>query len=264
MIWGIVPAAGKAHRMQPLGFSKELLPVGTRTVAGREQPLAVSEYLLERMARAGVSRILFVINASKTDILEYFGAGFAEIPLGYLLQPHAAGLCDAIFRALPFIPKHADVLMGLPDTIWLPTNGFQLLPAGQFSLLTFPVSEPEWFDAVIADPRGQVRAIEVKATAPGSQHVWGAMRLHREHLEALHALWVTRQRRDELIGTVIDAYVRRGGKVQAVASNGTYVDVGTPVGFRRAAGLCGRPRKAPTASVGKRPKRGVYRPDQSQ
>ncbi len=28
--WGIVPAAGRGSRMQPLAFSKELLPVGTR------------------------------------------------------------------------------------------------------------------------------------------------------------------------------------------------------------------------------------------
>jgi glucose-1-phosphate thymidylyltransferase len=28
--WGIIPAAGLGTRIQPLAFSKELLPVGTR------------------------------------------------------------------------------------------------------------------------------------------------------------------------------------------------------------------------------------------
>ena len=29
-MWGIIPAAGSGTRIQPLAFSKELLPVGSR------------------------------------------------------------------------------------------------------------------------------------------------------------------------------------------------------------------------------------------
>jgi len=29
-MWGIIPAAGLGSRIQPLAFSKELLPVGSR------------------------------------------------------------------------------------------------------------------------------------------------------------------------------------------------------------------------------------------
>ena len=49
---GIIPAAGAGQRIQPLGCSKELLPVGSRTVDGVERPKAVSEYLVERMIAA--------------------------------------------------------------------------------------------------------------------------------------------------------------------------------------------------------------------
>jgi glucose-1-phosphate thymidylyltransferase len=34
MMWGIVPAAGNGTRIQPLAFSKELLPVGSRVEGG--------------------------------------------------------------------------------------------------------------------------------------------------------------------------------------------------------------------------------------
>src|SRR2546423_264947 len=45
-MWGIIPAAGKGSRIQPLAFSKELLPVGSRLdPGGCERPRAVSEYL---------------------------------------------------------------------------------------------------------------------------------------------------------------------------------------------------------------------------
>ena len=48
-MWGIIPAAGRGSRIQPLAFSKELLPVGSRSDNGLERPCAVSEYLLERL-----------------------------------------------------------------------------------------------------------------------------------------------------------------------------------------------------------------------
>ena len=35
-MWGIVPAAGRGSRIQPLAFSKELLPVGSRLDKGLE------------------------------------------------------------------------------------------------------------------------------------------------------------------------------------------------------------------------------------
>ena len=42
-MWGIVPAAGTGTRIQPLAFSKELLPVGSRRDGAVERPRAVSE-----------------------------------------------------------------------------------------------------------------------------------------------------------------------------------------------------------------------------
>jgi len=69
-MWGVVPAAGGGSRIQPLAFSKELLPVGSRFDGDTERPRAVSEYLVERMIIAGATRICFVISPGKSDILE--------------------------------------------------------------------------------------------------------------------------------------------------------------------------------------------------
>ena len=52
--WGIIPAAGMGTRIQPLAFSKELLPIGTDVRGSDERPRAISEYLIERMTLAGV------------------------------------------------------------------------------------------------------------------------------------------------------------------------------------------------------------------
>src|SRR3954466_1335017 len=102
-MWGIIPAAGAGSRIQPLAFSKELLPVGSRFDDGTERPRAVSEYLVERMIQGGAEKICFVIAPGKSDILEYYGSQIGRAELCYVVQPRPAGLCDALFRAIPLV-----------------------------------------------------------------------------------------------------------------------------------------------------------------
>lgn len=232
--WGIIPAAGLGTRIQPLAFSKELLPVGTRLDGNIERPRAVSEYLLDRMLIAGVDRICFVISSTKTDIVSYFGAKIGDASICYVVQQNPHGLCDALFSALPFIAPEDEICIGLPDTIWFPAQGFDLLPDGGFSFLLFPVDRPELFDAVLADDRGQVQRIQVKEPNAASHWIWGAFKLTGSHLAALHRLWIERRRNDEYLGTLVNEYIARGERVDAIRRGEIYVDVGTLHGYREA------------------------------
>src|SRR3954467_1771781 len=147
-MWGIIPAAGVGSRIQPLAFSKELLPVGSRRDGENERPRAVSEYLVERMALAGAAKVCFVISPGKGDILEYYGGEAYGAEIVYAVQPRPAGLCDAIFRALPAVGAGGEALLvGLPDTVWFPAEGFRALGDAPLSFLLFPVERPELFDA---------------------------------------------------------------------------------------------------------------------
>src|SRR3954465_6087476 len=125
-MWGIIPAAGAGTRIQPLAFSKELLPVGSRFERGVERPRAVSEHLVERMLIGGANRLCFVISREKADILAYYGGRVGAADVAYGVQPKPAGLCDALFRAAPVVPLDETVLVGLPDTIWFPREGYRL------------------------------------------------------------------------------------------------------------------------------------------
>ena len=239
-MWGIVPAAGKGSRIQPLAFSKELLPVGSRLDAGTERPCAVSEYLLERMVLAGADKICFVISPGKSDIMEYFGASYAGAAIAYVVQPQPAGLCDALFRAAPLISGDESVAVGLPDTIWFPDHALGDLANDRLSLLLFPVKNPEVFDAVSTDADGRVQTIEVKASRPRSHWIWGAFKMPGGTLHALHRLWRKRAEKDEYFGTLINAYLADGGLAHAVKAGTAYVDVGTLGGYRAAIQLLER------------------------
>ncbi|WP_035692990.1 sugar phosphate nucleotidyltransferase [Azospirillum halopraeferens] len=239
-MWGIIPAAGSGTRIQPLAFSKELLPVGSRLENGTERPRAVSEYLVERMLRGGADKIAFVIAPGKFDILQYYGNRLDGADFAYVVQPRPGGLCDALFRAHHLIHPSEPVMIGLPDTVWFPEDALAALPDDRLSFLLFPVDRPELFDAVVTDEAGRVREIRVKHLDAGTRWIWGAFKMPGRVFHDLHALWRGRGERDEYIGTLVNAYIDEGGEAVAVRAGTSYVDVGTVRGYRAAIGLLSR------------------------
>jgi glucose-1-phosphate thymidylyltransferase len=249
-MWGIVPAAGAGSRIHPLAFSKELLPVGSRLVGHAERPRAVSEYLVERMILAGVDRLYFVISPGKSDIVEYFGGSIEGAQVCYVVQEQPAGLNDALFRALPFIRPEEEVLVGLPDTVWFPADGYRVLGEG-LSFLLFPVLRPELFDAVVTDATGQVREIQVKARRPSTRWIWGAFKLTGRILGQLEALHRERGGRDAYVGNLVNAWLASGGTARGIRAGEAYVDVGTLYGYHQALQLLRE--RGPESSPGEAP-----------
>jgi glucose-1-phosphate thymidylyltransferase len=232
-MWGIVPAAGRGSRIQPLAFSKELLPVGSRTDDGVERPCAVSEYLVERLILGGADKICFVISPGKSDILGYFGDSYGGAQIAYVVQPHAEGLCDAIFRASCVVGDAEPVMVGLPDTIWFPENALAALPDCELSFLLFPVEHPEFFDAVVMEG-DRVIEIQVKQKSAASHWIWGAFRISASGFRDLRTLWEARGRSDEYFGTLVNSYLGGGGTAFGAKAGEAYVDVGTLHGYRTA------------------------------
>jgi dTDP-glucose pyrophosphorylase len=231
---GVIPAAGAARRLQPLPFSKELLPVGSQLKDGSERPRAVSEFIVERLISGGATRLCFVVAPRKLDIITYYGASVEGVPVCYAIQPEPTGLCDAIFRGVPFASADESIAIGLPDTVWFPADGLAALPERQLAFLLFQVEQPQLFDAVVTDELGSVREIQVKSAAATSDWIWGAFRGPAAVFRELHALWCERGRRDEYLGPLVNEYIARGAQVTGVRAGTSYVDVGTVTGYRRA------------------------------
>jgi glucose-1-phosphate thymidylyltransferase len=247
-MWGIVPAAGQGSRIQPLAFSKELLPVGSRTDGDCERPRAVSEYLVERLVLGGADKVCFVISAGKSDILEYYGGEVFSASIFYSVQPQPNGLCDAIFRARSLVAPEEQVLVGLPDTIWFPAAALRALPDDELSFLLFPVERPELFDAVVLED-DRVVEIQVKNANARSKWIWGAFKMPGRILGELHDLWNARGQRDEYVGTLVNAWIAAGGIARGVRAGESYVDVGTVRGYREAVALLGNETAGPARSI---------------
>ena len=132
----------------------------------------------------------------------------------------------------PWCHEDEQVLIGLPDTIWIPENGFSTLPEDVLSFLLFPVTNPELFDAVVTDENGarggdSGEAEECPLALDLGWHS-DAGRVFRD----LHTIWCRPERKDEYLGTLVNAWLREGGHAVGVRSGQAYVDVGTVHGYR--------------------------------
>jgi len=94
-----------------------------------------------------------------------------------------------------------------------------------------------------------VREIRVKHQEPGTSWIWGAIRMPGAMFHELHRLWRRPERRDEYVGTLVNAWLAAGGRASAVRAGEAYVDVGTLHGYREALKLLGSRPAAISAPV---------------
>jgi tRNA (mo5U34)-methyltransferase len=84
------------------------------------------------------------------------------------------------------------------------------------------------------DPDDRVTEIQVKQPGAASHWIWGAFAMPGHVLHDLHTLWIERGQQDEYVGTLVNAWLRRGGDARGVRAGEAYVDVGTLHGYREA------------------------------
>ena len=187
---------------------------------------AVMDHVVERMLTA-TQVIVVVCRPEKTDVVAHAGA------LGLnVVEGTPASVSESILLGLRSAGGD-DVLLGFPDTIWGPEDGFlRLLEARRNAdvvLGCFESDEPERSDVVVqADDR--VEAVDPKPVHPRSNVVWGCAAASARALAGLA--------RHAEPGTLFDE-LARAGRVRAVRFPGDMVDVGTPEALARARGRFG-------------------------
>jgi len=243
---GLIPAGGKATRLHPLPFSKELMPVGLRdTGDGRKTVKVVSHYLLDKYRRANCLKTYFILHKGKWDIPAYFGDGSSlGIDLAYLIMNLPYGVPYTLDQAYPFI-RHSKVFLGFPDVLFDPEDAYVQLDlalegkgadillglfATQNAIQTRKSDMVEW------EKDGRIRRILVKPQSCHLQYgwiiaVWTPVFSRYMH-EFLKQDRMKRARSSSLpelhVGHVIQQAIEDGLKVYGHAFPGcSYLDVGT-------------------------------------
>ena len=207
----MVPAAGYAVRLQPLQCSKEMLVVGGRPVM---------DYLVERMRTAGADEIRVVTRPEKADVIAN-----AE-HLGAVVIRSRPATVDASFAAgLHGLAPDDIVLLGFPDSIWEPVDGYRRLVevverGGEVALGMFESPGLEGSDYLVLDDEGRIADIDIKPARPRSDWIWGAAAARARALEGIEQL--------EWPSLHMLALRERGLELHGVPLSASYLDIGTP------------------------------------
>jgi glucose-1-phosphate thymidylyltransferase len=209
---GVIPAAGHATRLQPLDSSKEVLPVRGRPVL---------EYVAERMRVGGCTRLRVVTRAEKVDLIDLCRRLDAEVVLA---QPATVG--ESLAAGLHDLDGDDVVLIGFPDTIWEPVDGYRRLLAGltagcevALGLFGAPSADLSRSDVVVVDTSMRVLGIEVKPRTPASRWIWGCAAARVRVLDGLE--------RADWPGTHFDGLCRAGVDVRGYVLSDEWLDIGT-------------------------------------
>jgi glucose-1-phosphate thymidylyltransferase len=213
---GVVPAAGYATRLQPFAGSKEVYPVGGR-------PLM--DYIVERMQAAPAGELRVVTRPDKEDVIEQAHRMEAAV-----VEGRPATLAQSIALGLEGLAPDDVALIGFPDSIWEPVDGFARLLAAfgermDVVLGLFRSTEPERSDVVLLNESGLVTGVEVKPEQPRSDLIWGCAVARVSALDGLERRAWPGELFDELA---------HAGRVYGVRLPGEFLDVGTHEALRRA------------------------------
>ena len=206
---GVVPAAGYATRLQPLDRSKEMLEVGGRVLM---------DHIVERMRLAPCTRIRVVTRPEKRDVVAHAKGLDAEVVLG---RPPT--LSSSILLGTRGLARDAVVLIGFPDSIWEPLDGFgtllERLEAGwQIALGLFLWEEAWRSDVVTVDRSGAVTHVELRPRQRRPGWIWGCAAARAGILAGLRGT----SEPGELLASAC-----RTAPVAGVRLSATYADLGT-------------------------------------
>jgi len=249
---GLIPAAGKASRIAPLPCSKELFPLGFRSVDrnGNTRPKVVSHYLLEKMRMANITKVFIILREGKWDIPAYFGDGkMLDMNLAYLMMDLPYGVPFTLDQAYPFV-QNAIIALGFPDIVFQPEDAFvRLLSKLKESntdivLGLFPTMHPHKTDMVDIDDNGRICAIHIKPAATHLMYTWQIAVWTPRFTRFMHDYISDQQRnfdnnRDNqelFVGDVIQAALQHNMRVDsALFEYGHCLDIGTPEDLLKAA-----------------------------
>jgi glucose-1-phosphate thymidylyltransferase len=230
---GLIPAAGKGLRLG-LPYPKELYPI---IRDNRYKP--ISQFVLDRMTAIPVAHVVFVINATKHQLIAYYGDGNRfGCHISYVVQEQrgnarrstSPGLAHALDAAY-HLTRGKTVVFGMADTIMDPPDVYRHMleaasPDDDAVMGLFPTDRPHKFGMTDFAADGTVLQVVDKPQKTNLTHMWGCMIWRPSFTEHLHACLGGGEIVD--FATAMNRALEDGMRFRAVRfKGGTYLDIGT-------------------------------------
>jgi glucose-1-phosphate thymidylyltransferase len=234
---GIIPAAGLASRLGPLGYPKELLPITyVQGEGGHLRPLPVIEASLRQLRTAEITRAMVITSERKPELAQYLGGGGAiGLDIAYVQQTRAEGLAAAVALTAPWTKGSASCLL-LPDTIVRPLDALKTMRAAfeargaDLVLGVFPTAKPKELGPVRFDAELRVTEVQDKPAETDLANSWGMAVWGARFSEMIVAAAPNAN-----LGLLFHQAAQNGLIVVACwFADGEFHDVGTPKGLAEA------------------------------
>ena len=251
---GILPAGGRAKRIAPLPCSKELYPIGFRSVNESQslRPKVAAHYLLEKLRLAGITKAYIVLRKGKWDIPAYFEDGaILNMDLAYLIMRLPFGVPFTLDRAYPFV-QNAMVAFGFPDILFQPDDAFVQLLSRQKAtsadvvLGLFSANSSQKADMIDLNEDGRVRQVIIKPPQTDLRYTWNIAVWAPVFTHFMHGLLASVGIEDKPTETEADRWELSLGQViqaaidnllvvdSVILPNESYLDIGTPEDLAKA------------------------------
>jgi len=197
------------------------------------------DYVVERMRAAPADEIRVITRPAKADVVqnaERLGAAVIEGDPDDVARSIALGLDE--------LSAHDVILIGFPDSIWEPADGYARLLTAldsgfEVALGLFSSDSPETCDVVHVDPSGRVLGVDHRPRRPTTNVIWGAAACRLGSLAGIA---------DAGDPGVHFGRLCRTRPVGGVWLSHSYVDVGTPATRgRRRSSRSARPTSSPSS-----------------
>jgi len=160
---GVVPAAGKGERLEPLTLAmpKELIRVGNKPVI---------EHVIDNLKACDVKDIMIITGWKKGAVLDYLGSGSRlGVNTYYRVQEEQKGIAHAVAFARDWIGNE-DFALIYGDNYFKPAENiskaadFHREKGAYATLVLHPVEDPTRFGIVKLDEDGRVMGMIEKPT----------------------------------------------------------------------------------------------------
>jgi glucose-1-phosphate thymidylyltransferase len=184
------------------------------------------DYVIDRMRFAGCDEIRVVTRRGKPDVIRH-----ARRSGVVAVEGSPGTVCESILLGARGLTAADVVLVGLPDTVWEPEDGYSKLVAeleGAEVVLGLFRAAPQDLvrsDVVSMDAGGRVRRVAVKPARPCSELVWGCWASRRKVLDTLGAYGEP--------GSWLDG-LAAAGCVRGIYLSDSWLDIGTQEALKTA------------------------------
>lgn len=217
--------------------------LGTRlrsVVSDRPKPMAEVQgepflaHLMRYHARRGAEHFVLSVGYKGTQISDFFGNVFDDVPISYAVEEKPLGTGGALINSVSHLRSAKPCLLMNGDTFF-PVNLKQLSQlhirsGADLSLALFDATEANRFGAVKFDETGRVTKFDSGNAMLGQPANGGLYMILPEILENLDEADIPLSFEE----TVIPGLIASGHRVYATSQSASFIDIGLPTDYQLA------------------------------